>query len=111
MRRRSFPEYDFEPDEVGFTPDPTTDTALSLIALRGNVRVCSVSSSDVDRAWEVPRRLDNGGLADPGANICMTNHHNLLVNLRHLHTPIPAGVAVTMGGNDMTESLCTHTYR
>ena len=46
-----FPECDLEPDEFDSSAAPLSDTSISILLLRGQVRVCSVSSSNVDRAW------------------------------------------------------------
>ena len=58
------------------------ENGLSLLPLRGKVRVCSVSPAGTNKAWKIPHKLDNSGLSDPGANICMKNRLHLLLNVR-----------------------------
>lgn len=70
--------------------------------------VCGLA--DTTNVWNRPRilkLLEDVGLIDPGANICMTHALALLHNVRRLRTPLAVGVALD---NDSTprQSVCTH---
>ena len=82
---------------VSMAQDGTTDEAIY---------VADENSFSRPRILKLIQDRD-GGLADPGANICMTYDKSILLNLRLLPAPISVGVAVNNGG-DVQQSKCTH---
>ena len=95
-----------------FEDDPTVNTyslyVLRLLVLTGNIKVYNISTSNDAKAWESPHRLDPGGLSDLGANMCMTNQKDLILNLQPLQKPIGCGVAVTSKRDRVEKAVCTH---
>ena len=95
----------------------------SLTAATHPTKICGISRAQDGTTDEVifvadensfsrPRVLkliqnSVGGLADPGANICMTHDKSILLNLRLLPAPISVGVAVNSEGG-VQQSKCTH---
>ena len=91
--------------EIEDTPDDEyANEKLSVMVINGEVRICSVQPGKPGTYTE----NDQGGLADPGANVCMTNKKSLLYNLRPLENPFPVGVAVSQDSTSTSQSMCTH---